>query len=201
MKAIKTLLAVSVLAAAGAANAATIATFNSVALSATTDFTSTVGNGGFGVLDTTGGVTTLTLTFTSSDTALAPGFSANIANITDVFTGTLSGGTFTITGGTTAKAGPCTGAAAGVICNSAGNVLVFPTLDTFATASGTVSISGGGSITTTFTSTGTQPTLTTSHYTLGAGTPTPAVPVPAAAWLFGSGLLGLAGTARRRNAK
>jgi hypothetical protein len=27
---------------------------------------------------------------------------------------------------------------------------------------------------------------------------TPAVPVPAAAWLFGSGLLGLAGTARRR---
>lgn len=29
---------------------------------------------------------------------------------------------------------------------------------------------------------------------------TPAVPVPAAAWLFGSGLLGLAGTARRRRA-
>ncbi|MFT3931295.1 MAG: VPLPA-CTERM sorting domain-containing protein [Spongiibacteraceae bacterium] len=28
--------------------------------------------------------------------------------------------------------------------------------------------------------------------------PTPEVPVPAAAWLFGSGLLGLAGTARRR---
>ncbi len=28
----------------------------------------------------------------------------------------------------------------------------------------------------------------------------PAVPVPAAAWLFGSGLLGLAGTARRRRA-
>ncbi len=30
-------------------------------------------------------------------------------------------------------------------------------------------------------------------------TPTPAVPVPAAAWLFGSGLLGLAGMARRRS--
>jgi hypothetical protein len=29
-------------------------------------------------------------------------------------------------------------------------------------------------------------------------TPLPAVPVPAAAWLFGSGLLGLVGIARRR---
>jgi hypothetical protein len=28
---------------------------------------------------------------------------------------------------------------------------------------------------------------------------TPAVPVPAAAWLFGSGLLGLVGVARSRN--
>ncbi len=34
--------------------------------------------------------------------------------------------------------------------------------------------------------------------TLTDTTPPPSVPVPAAAWLFGSGLLGLAGTARRR---
>jgi len=36
------------------------------------------------------------------------------------------------------------------------------------------------------------------NVTISAQTPT--VPVPAAAWLFGSGLLGLAGTARRRRA-
>jgi hypothetical protein len=38
--------------------------------------------------------------------------------------------------------------------------------------------------------------LTVTLHAQGGGTPE--VPVPAAAWLFGSGLLGLAGTARRR---
>ena len=33
---------------------------------------------------------------------------------------------------------------------------------------------------------------------VGTGLPTSEVPVPAAVWLFGSGLLGLAGVARRR---
>lgn len=40
---------------------------------------------------------------------------------------------------------------------------------------------------------------TTINTNLTVGT-TPAVPVPAAAWLFGSGLVGLAGAARRRRA-
>ena len=40
--------------------------------------------------------------------------------------------------------------------------------------------------------------LTTSTY-LNSLDVTPAVPVPAAAWLFGSGLLGLAGFGRKRN--
>lgn len=46
------------------------------------------------------------------------------------------------------------------------------------------------------------PSLGTSVFTplLTDVTPTPEVPVPAAAWLFGSGLLGLAGAARRRGA-
>lgn len=35
----------------------------------------------------------------------------------------------------------------------------------------------------------------------GTGGPAPEVPVPAAAWLFGSGLIGLAGAARRRSKK
>jgi len=34
----------------------------------------------------------------------------------------------------------------------------------------------------------------------GADLPPPAVPVPAAVWLFGSGLLGLVGVARRKKA-
>lgn len=38
------------------------------------------------------------------------------------------------------------------------------------------------------------------HYQYVLSNGTPAVPVPAAAWLFGSGLLGLVGTARRRAA-
>jgi hypothetical protein len=41
---------------------------------------------------------------------------------------------------------------------------------------------------------------TTINWTI-AGIDPPAVPVPAAAWLFGSGLLGLAGAARRRSRK
>lgn len=36
------------------------------------------------------------------------------------------------------------------------------------------------------------------HLNVTLSAPAPAVPVPAAAWLFGSGLLGLAGAARRR---
>jgi hypothetical protein len=39
---------------------------------------------------------------------------------------------------------------------------------------------------------------TTINWQVSGAVPAPTVPVPAAAWLFGSGLLGLAGTARRR---
>lgn len=41
---------------------------------------------------------------------------------------------------------------------------------------------------------------TTINWQISGSTPAPAVPVPATAWLFGSGLIGLAGTARRRKA-
>jgi hypothetical protein len=39
---------------------------------------------------------------------------------------------------------------------------------------------------------------TVNNWQIAGAAAAPAVPVPAAAWLFGSGLLGLAGTARRR---
>jgi hypothetical protein len=45
---------------------------------------------------------------------------------------------------------------------------------------------------------GTTANTTTINWQISGSTPAPVVPVPAAAWLFGSGLLGLAGTARRR---
>ncbi|HSB94978.1 MAG TPA: VPLPA-CTERM sorting domain-containing protein [Spongiibacteraceae bacterium] len=47
---------------------------------------------------------------------------------------------------------------------------------------------------------GTTANTTTINWQVSGNAPPPAptVPVPAAAWLFGSGLLGLAGTARRR---
>jgi hypothetical protein len=42
-------------------------------------------------------------------------------------------------------------------------------------------------------------TLTASGLILAGGTPPPPVPLPAAVWLFGSGLLGLTGIARRKS--
>lgn len=44
-------------------------------------------------------------------------------------------------------------------------------------------------------------TTTINWQIAGTNTATPEVPVPAAAWLFGSGLVGLAATARRRSKK
>ena len=185
MKAIKTLLAVSVLAAAGAANAATVATWtNDVAMTGSTSFTSTTGTES-AVLDSAG---TLTIT-APSETTMFFGNPAVISNITYVFSGNLVGSTFTVTGGTVQKLGGCTGAAAATVCGP----LVFPTLDTLA-ASGVITVGAGGTINSSFTAFGVVSSLT---HTMGAAD-APAVPVPAAAWLFGSGLLGLAGTARRR---
>lgn len=72
--------------------------------------------------------------------------------------------------------------------------------DCVPTASGGMMMGGGmmGSVCMTGTSlAGYGAVGTMSGYPVSQ-TITPAVPVPAAAWLFGSGLLGLAGTARRR---
>lgn len=55
----------------------------------------------------------------------------------------------------------------------------------------------GDSFTLTFSS---DTSITARTFTLTSWEPAAAVPVPAAAWLFGSGLLGLAGAARRRRA-
>lgn len=58
-----------------------------------------------------------------------------------------------------------------------------------------------GALTATDTSgSGLSRNTTTINWQISGNTPAPVIPIPAAAWLFGSGLLGLAGTARRRKA-
>ena len=52
----------------------------------------------------------------------------------------------------------------------------------------------------TFTSTGTSDGFGLDEFFIDQEAPPPAVPVPAAVWLFGSGLLGLVGMARRKKA-
>ena len=202
MNAIKTLLAVSVLAAAGAANAAVIGTFD-VVMSGGSSVASSTGTG-TAVLDDLG---TMTLTMNEEGTtpdAVDPETNEPIPNsgldflttATEIFNGGYAGGTFTSNN---------TGSIAVHDCHdvaghppACGYVTFSPPAPAtpFDSAFGSVT-AAGGVLTQAFTSNGVQ---TTNAYTLSNFVAAPAVPVPAAAWLFGSGLLGLAGTARRRRA-
>ena len=196
MNAIKTLLAVSVLAAAGVANAATVATFDYSDTWTTykqllngTPSTATYGTGsliGTGTLDDTG---LLTITATGQFTPTGSATSQYTADETLTFTGSVSGSidnlsTYAINvNSCTPGAGfatGCTGVASAAAVAFAGAV---------STTDGAVT-----TWTTPKTKVGTNPAWNQDTYTFTAH----AVPVPAAAWLFGSGLLGLAGTARRR---
>ena len=199
MKAIKTLLAVSVLAAAGAANAS-ILTFDA---GLSTDIINVAGaNGhisgvGTATLDTATGVLDISLVDTNNTVIAGTGgvTSSTVTNQHLVLTGVLSGSAFTWTSGVNTLSNCVgTGGYGFIMC---GSTPAGP--QPFAADQNpiTVGLAFGGL--TNFSSTVVQNgTNVTTNYTLTNTTPTPAVPVPAAAWLFGSGLLGLAGTARRR---
>lgn len=188
MKAIKSLLAVSVLAAAGAANAASVTTTNLSGTQSLTDNGQIFGTYAYvpgvyvGSGDATGGVYNGVVHFTTSlsaavDTTIGLEWTINAAGST---------ATQLITS--------CSDAGLAAQCGTnyiVGSTRLF-TLDAYTFGAGV------GGVTFTAHRTDVSPQLgnknVTSTYNF-AGT---AVPVPAAAWLFGSGLLGLAGTARRR---
>ncbi len=188
MNAIKTLLAVSALAAAGGAQAAIIATYDYSLSGTVADVRSDSVSGsdtgsGTATLDDSG---MLTLNGSRVATAYIGSFLAAATNttVTTTFNGTYAGGAFTATSGQ-------------IVPNScfAGCDRIFNMPVGYDSVSGTVLLSGG-SINAVVVMNGFL--LITDTWTL---TPTtPAVPVPAAAWLFGSGLLGLAGITRRRAA-
>lgn len=189
MKAIKTLLAVSVLAAAGAANAAVIATGSLTASSALTGISSYTGTGTIS-LDDSG---TLTLNHSGISTVL--GANTMSMDYSDILTGTIADGVFTATGGHT-HLNSCTPVSGTDYCSFASN----PQENTFNSVTGgplSISLGASANFTGTYTS---AAGATPVNYAISAVVPTAVseVPVPAAAWLFGSGLLGLAGTARRR---
>jgi hypothetical protein len=184
----KTLVAASaalaLLAAARVAHATTVATLPVTLTGSGAGFITITGSGS-GVLDSSG-----TFTVDSNLTLVDTGVqeTATIA-VQETFTGVLSPGSFRVTAGTTDLLS-CAGGA--VICSEAPGAVI-------TSASGSISPSGGTLMTTVF-DPASGITLNDT-YAVGAGTfssPAPAVPLPPAVWLLGSGLLGLAGGARRR---
>ena len=178
MKKVTTVLAASALAVVGAqANAALL--FDSVTVIDGPALT--VAGGGIGTGTGTFGAASLTINsvVTTATNLAAP---ATIAS-TSTYNGTITGGIFTADGTGTATS-VCTGDAQ--VC---GGIVSGPITagDLFSVAT------SGGSWTSSATQyNGLIAVDTTS--TLSA------IPVPAAAWLFGSALMGLVGMARRRKA-
>jgi hypothetical protein len=136
-----------------------------------------------GTFDTVTGALNWTVQDHTMSILIAPGFDANIVltNINMVGNGSsLAGGSATVVS--------CTGGAAGMICPSVGTP---PTSNTYTwTWNGT-----NGTLTQLINGGVTQSGGNTSGYSFQA---VQAVPVPAAAWLFGSALVGLAGIGRKR---
>jgi hypothetical protein len=203
MNALKTLLAVSVLAGAGAANAAAVATFD-----ATQTATSIVYHpaGDLQLIlpgNPNSGAGTASLDDSGLLSVTIPSFHLITALGTDSFTGnsisingSWDGTTFSAASASAQYTSCANGPTDGTNFTCSSVVLNSPLAFT---ASGTATLAGG--LFTIVSTAAADPASTTTYeIALTNGVPVPSIPVPAAAWLFGSGLLGLAGTARRRSA-
>ena len=220
MKATKTLLATSVvsaLAAIGSADAATIATFNITNTgNITAPVTGHVNETGTAFLDDGSGSGVAVLTMNKSGRTDNTSSGSQTYTSQNIYYGTIAGSIFHVTSGTvenlaclasnTAQdgvSGTDTGttgcsanlllgtvqalgpSVAGTVTGTTGQPGGLPLTDlNFLTGGNLKSVTRGLAV-----------TVTTMAFTV---TTPPSIPVPAAAWLFGSGLLGLAGTARRR---
>jgi hypothetical protein len=197
----KTLLAasaaLSLFAAAGGAHAAIVGSGAGTKGTSTTYFTSggkkatavsTLALTGTGTLDSAG-----TYTASSSGTVMVTGFPNGTLTSTETFTGHYTAGTFTPTAGSL-DITSCTGSK--TVCTGA---LTPPNKPFNTGVGGSLTLAGG-----TLTGTAFQPSAgtvgaVTSFYSFTVGKFSGStVPLPPAAWLLGSGLLGLVGTARRR---
>lgn len=219
MNALKSLLAVSVLAAAGVASASTVQTYTVTTavtqpvLYSTQDqsgnpvtytLASNITGGGTATLDSSG-VLLLNLSSHAQlditavvNSALPPGSLYSDTITTSTLTLATTGAyslnktgssttTLTCTNGPTDAVGSCNN----ITLNSP--AALFGAASYYSSQGFTLS---GGSFNIKSLNAGANVVTT---YTLTAAA-APAVPVPAAAWLFGSSLLGLAGAARRRAA-
>jgi hypothetical protein len=205
----------SLFAAAGGAHATVVGTNAATAGNSASNFfikgkvktqVSSLTLTGTATLDDSG-----TYTATSSGSVNVSGFPSATILATETFLGTYGSGVFTPTSGSL-NITSCSGSP--TVCAGA----THPDPKPFNTGvGGSVSLASGGTLTGTafMGAAGTVPSVT-SHYsfTVGAFTPVSTssggtssggtssggstVPLPPAAWLLGSGLLGLVGTARRR---
>lgn len=190
----KSLVAASALAAfgAGAANAATIATFN-VDVNITSSFYKPLGmeltspglphsGTGTGSLDSDGSISMIT------NEHLETLIGADVITDAAYVIPSLGGSN------ATSDVFGCTNGPHDVV-NTCASALTPGIEYTGGVTAGALPDGAGDSFTLVFD----NATSTTARtFTLTSWTPTAVVPVPAAAWLFGSGLLGLAGAVRRR---
>jgi len=183
----KTLLALSVVAGAASANAAVYNISGSLTAWDTSPAVTTYPGGvpAFtGTLDDSSGAYTFNFSnFTAHVDVFSGTYTADIATNGQVYSGT---GNSTVT--RTVTSSTCTGSK--LICGAQPTGPISGTL--------AFSVSGSTISGTLDTSQATAGGNSTATYTF-EGSAAPTVPVPAAAWLFGSGILGLAGAARRKS--